>query len=54
MMGVTICKSHGCQDMIRAPLMPGRKTTQKMLCKKTGFMCGHVKTCPKGYKGRDE
>lgn len=53
MMGVTICRSHKCEDVVKAPLMPGRKTTRKMLCRKTGFMCGHVKVCPKGYPGRD-
>lgn len=38
---------RGCDDLIKAPLPQGQKRTQKVLCRRTGFMPGHMKVCPK-------
>jgi hypothetical protein len=50
MIGRNYCKGKKCPDLVKAPLPPGQKGTQKVLCKQTGFMPGHMKTCPNDEK----
>jgi hypothetical protein len=51
-LGRNFCQ--GCSDLVKAPLGLSKRTglpqkrTQKVLCRRTGFMPGHMKTCPKG------
>jgi hypothetical protein len=48
--GRAYCQGKGCPDLVKAPLPPGQKGTQKVLCQQTGFMPDHMKVCPNDEK----
>jgi len=48
-LGVMFCKNRKCPDLTTAPCPPHQKTCQTKLCKRTGFMPGHMHKCPRGY-----
>lgn len=45
-LGREFCQERHCPYLVKAPLPPGQKRTRKVICSLTGYMPGHMITCP--------